>query len=88
MDSNHKFKHIEHLSPDHIGYELVIELPRLKDGDGQSLSVTLYRNREGDCSLSVEHEMRGETEALGWFNISKNQFKALTGYDPRKKISS
>jgi hypothetical protein len=84
MDSNHKFTQIENLTSDHIGYELVMELPRLKDGDGQSLSVRLYRNREGYCSLFVEHEMRGEIDALGSFDISKNQFKALTGHKLKK----
>lgn len=82
------FTRIEDWSPDHIGYELVVELPRLKDGDGQSLSVTLQRNREGHCTCSIDHEMRGETESVGWFEISKTQFNALTGYNPRKKIKT
>ena len=60
-------------------YELVVELPRLSDGDGHSLSVTLRRDEVGECTLSIEHEMRGTTDELGHFKIAPEEFGELLG---------
>ena len=63
--------------PEGEAYELVVELPRLPDGDGHSLSVILHRDEEGKCTLSIEHEMRGSTSCLGYFEIVPEEFGRL-----------
>ena len=63
-------------------YELVVELPRLPDRDGHSLSVILHRDEEGKCTLSIEHEMRGSTSLLGYFEIVPEEFGRLLARCP------